>query len=659
MRKPESDGTRSITPSADAFRTLFESSPQGLQIYRAESLEDPGELRLLAQNAAVSKLVGVDVGDNVGKTIRETAPQYLESEFPSRYLAAIVSGKPDHWVVTYHDEHFPRAVWRASLVPLDAEHVAVVFENITAQHDAEEQVRKRTNEVERANLKLEALAARVTANLDESEARFRAVLDQVPGIVWTADRDLVIQSSRGSALSTLGLETDEVVGLTLQQFLGTEDPEDPAVRAHVEALGGSPRDYGYEIGGRAYDVKVKPLTSPDDSIAGVIGVALDVTEYRALQESLLRKQRLESVGRLAGGIAHDFNNLLTIILNQAHFLKAPSPDAVNAAHDAEPIIEAAEHGARLTSQLLAFARQQVTRPVHIQLNEHIEKMSTMWDRVLGDDIEVVLELDGSLGTVRADPGQIEQVLMNLTLNARDAMPTGGRLRIGTATVNLPQGNAFDVAPGRYVKLVVEDDGAGMEADVVSRAFEPFFTTKKNEGGTGLGLSTVYGVIEQSGGAIRIDSAVGRGTCFEIVIPVSLVAAGSAAAEKNPGVSSSSGGTILVTDDNLAVRRVTVRGLQRAGYVVLEAGGGEEALSVVAQTGPIDLAVLDVVMPGMTGPELAAKLREKSPKLPVVYISGYPGGSLEHESDAHFLAKPFSPVALLELVESAIRGKEPS
>ncbi len=372
----------------------------------------------------------------------------------------------------------------------------------------------------------------------------------------------------------------------------------------------------------------------------------DVTERKRVEEQFRQSQKMEAVGRLAGGIAHDFNNLLTIILAYTDMLlEAVNDDALRAG--IESINDAGERAAKLTSQLLTFSRKQVIQPRALDLNQIVAETGDMVRRIIGEDIELEIMPGESLRAILGDPGQIEQVILNLVVNARDAMPKGGRLTIETANVSI-QGTAETgaIPPGGYVLLSVADTGVGMSADVRSHLFEPFFTTKPVGRGTGLGLSTVYGIVKQCGGELMVESEVGEGARFDIYLPA--VANGNAPEKRTRGsVERSAGGeTILVVEDEAHVRRLVGQLLHGLGYKVISAGTAQEALAPLENPEErIHLMLTDVVMPGMSGPELASSARTIRPGMPVLFMSGYPDVSITHRGmevapDA-FVQKPFT------------------
>jgi CheY-like chemotaxis protein len=361
---------------------------------------------------------------------------------------------------------------------------------------------------------------------------------------------------------------------------------------------------------------------------------------------------MEAVGRLSGGIAHDFNNILTAILGTCSLMLRDLAPGIQAREDVEEIRRSAERAASLTRQLLAYSRRQVLRPEVIDLNAVVTEMDRMLRRLIGEDVELVTILGAGLGPVLADPGQIEQVIANLVVNARDAMARGGRLTVETANVTLASGDQPGVEPGPRVMLAISDSGAGMDETVRSHLFEPFFTTKEVGKGTGLGLATVYGIVKQSGGSITVDSAPDRGTTFRVYLPRAAAAAVSAPAApltRAPANGPDGAGTILLAEDEASVRMLACRTLEAHGYRVLSCADGAEAIRIAENhAGALDVLVSDVVMPGMSGPELARRLLRSRPGLRVLYMSGYTDDAVVREAAATgggFLQKPFDPDTL--------------
>jgi signal transduction histidine kinase len=394
------------------------------------------------------------------------------------------------------------------------------------------------------------------------------------------------------------------------------------------------------------------------------GIARDVTGQKHLEEQLRNAQQLEAIGRLAGGVAHDFNNILGIIIGHSELLLASKVDDASR-NRLEQMRRAADRAASLTQQLLAFSRKQVLQPKVLDLNETVSDVQKMLTRVIGEDIELIASLHPSLKSVKADPGQVEQVLMNLAVNARDAMPNGGRLAMETANVEIraEEAGGVDLEAGPYVMLKVADTGNGIDSETLPHIFEPFFTTKPTGKGTGLGLSTVYGIVKQSGGGIQVESKVGSGTVFRIYLPATM-GDGPKQAERGSQLQIAGGTeTILVTEDEPELRELTRIFLQSYGYKVLEAASGSQAVRIAeAFPDPIHLLLTDVIMPGMSGRQLGEKILGKRPQIRIVYMTGYTDDMVvQHkvlEPGVQLLQKPFTKAELGMKVRATLddRGK---
>ena len=419
---------------------------------------------------------------------------------------------------------------------------------------------------------------------------------------------------------------------------------------------GQKREIEVRESSRIYAIAIVPFTD-----AGYINLyGRDVTEEKTLSEMLTQAQKMEAIGQLTGGIAHDFNNMLQAISGYCEVLKKRIPDE-NQKY-LEEITKAANRAAALTARLLAFSRKQVLRPRVVDTEELIRSVRKMLESVLGEDIELRTFVNPKTDNFLADPGQIEQVLMNLVVNARDAMPSGGKLTIEASNCALDDAYARDhpgAKVGKYVCIAVEDTGVGMDRGTLSHIYEPFFTTKEIGKGTGLGLSIVYGIVKQSGGYITCDSETGRGTTFTIYLPPTLVETDKLAAVSDTTAPKGTE-TILLVDDDPSVRKVAAIILQAAGYVVMKASGGEEALSVASARGTsIALLITDVVMPRMGGIELANRLQKSCPRLKVLYVSGYTADVISHhgilEAGVNYVQKPFKSLDFLTKVREILDG----
>jgi two-component system cell cycle sensor histidine kinase/response regulator CckA len=400
------------------------------------------------------------------------------------------------------------------------------------------------------------------------------------------------------------------------------------------------------------------MRNADGTLRGHAKVVRDVTKRRELEEQLRSVQKMEAIGRLAGGVAHDFNNLLLVIGAYTDLAAEELPVDSAALVDLDEVRKATGRATALTRQLLAFSRKQVLRPEVLDVNALLAGLQKVLARLLGEDVELLFSPAPRLGATKADVGQIEQVLLNLAINARDAMPSGGRLRIETRNAEIDAQLAsrhVGLEPGSYVQIAVEDNGAGMDEATAARVFEPFFSTKPAGKGTGLGLAMAYGIVNQSGGQIQVESAPGRGTTFRIQLPAVASESVAVSPSEHPPAVRGRERLLLVEDEDL-VRRSLVRALTRHGYDVLEASGAGAALDELQHAeSRIDLMVTDVVMPGMSGPKLVEVVRRILPDLRVLYISGYTDDLVTlGADDTHaFLQKPFSPASLLEKVRAVL------
>ncbi|MGA8013097.1 MAG: CHASE4 domain-containing protein [Candidatus Acidiferrales bacterium] len=494
--------------------------------------------------------------------------------------------------------------------------------------------------------------------------RLTVMVEKMPAVLWTTDEQLQITSAMGAGLDALGLRAREPVGLPLLDFFFTKDANAPPIAAHRRALEGHAVAFDVNWKDRRFESHVQPLRDSEGAIQGVIGVALDITERERLTDQLRQSQKMQAVGELAGGVAHDFNNLLMVVKGHAQLLLDRMPDSSPLRLSVEQVEKAADRAASLTRQLLAFSRKQVLQPRVLDMNETVGGMIRMFSRVIGENIEMAFLPGGKLARVKADPGQVEQVLLNLVVNARDAMPDGGRLTIETSNVELDRGYAAthtSVEPGLYVMLTVTDTGCGMDAETQARIFEPFFTTKGPGKGTGLGLATVYGVVKQSGGYIYVYSEIGHGTTFKIYLPQVTAELDKLSPETDKKRSARGTETILFVEDEQSVRELVRDYLVGAGYCMLEASDGVQALRVAAaHPGPIHILITDVVMPHLSGPELATKLSSERPDMKVLFISGYTDDTVfRHgvlEGGVAFLQKPFNLKALAQKIREVLSGQ---
>jgi PAS domain S-box-containing protein len=520
-----------------------------------------------------------------------------------------------------------------------------------------------------------AVRLQAEASVSETRALLQAVIDNIPAGVYVKDRAGRYVLGNARFARTVGGSVAAAIGRTDTELFGAEPVADILAHDREVLSTGQPLEFDERFampdGVHTFRSLKFPLIGEDGALLGMGGVSTDITdrvradqERAQLQAQLAQAQRLESVGRLAGGIAHDFNNLLAVILNFARFVADDLPAGSSSAGDVEHIQQAARRAAELTRRLLVFSRRQPMTVESLDLNAVVGDVRAILSRTLGDHIDLRCRCADDLWPVSADRGQIEQVLMNLALNARDAMADGGVLMLATRNALLDADSARahggELAAGPYVELSVTDTGSGMSPETLERALEPFFTTKAPELGTGLGLATVYGIVTQLEGRVELYSTPGTGTAVRVTLPATLDGAvAPAAGPRQPG-RRGHGERVLLVEDEPAVRSAARRILARAGYEVIEAADGQEGLTVAGAVGGLDAVVSDVRMPGGSGIDFARALRERRPGLGVVLMSGYSEELLMDGEPAWphvFLDKPFTADGLLEAVHAALT--EPS
>ncbi|HEX6040204.1 PAS domain S-box protein [Longimicrobium sp.] len=625
------------------FRAVFEEAPIGMAL-----LDMAGYM--VRTNATFQEMLGYSE-EELARTIFSavTHPDDLETDW--ELFGDLVAADIAHYQVpkryVRRDGSVVSGMLSMSLIrgADGAPHYAIgMVENVSERREAEEALRLR-------------------------EREFRSLLEHGRDVISIVDRDGDLRFTSPAVERVLGYGRTELAGTYLGELVHPDDVPtmlDLFERAIAEP--GRPKLAELRVRHRNGSWRMLETVSTslidEPAVGGIVVNSRDVTERREAEEALRRSeqqllqvQKMEAVGRLAGGVAHDFNNLLTAIRGNAELLLADIPPDSQSREDVEEIRRAADRAAALTRQLLAFSRRQVLQPRLLDLNQSVSEMQRMLRRLLGEDVELATRLDPHLRRVRADPAQVEQVIMNLVVNARDAMPDGGVVML--CTVNMELGPELRkkyayVVPGEYVLLEVGDTGHGMDVATLEMAFEPFFTTKPTGKGTGLGLSMVYGIVKQSGGYVWIDSEPGRGTRVRVYLPV---ARGSEEDEDLPAVPLARArgrGTVLLVEDEETVRRIAERVLTRGGYDVLTAAEGAEAMALSRQhSGTIQVLVTDLVMPRMNGSDLARRLMAERPGIRVLFISGYDrdaartAGPLEPGTD--FIEKPFSPELLLERV----------
>ena len=630
----------SLRKNAQELEWLMQHMANAFVVWETVFGEDGklADVRFGYFNDAYARVSGLKLGEARGRMVREIWPETEQSWFDA-YGEVALTGIPRSFEM-YHSP--TRQLYACNAYrPWDTtDRICVVFEDITERKRAEEALRT-------------------------SEERFKRLLQNSNDIITVLDEKGIVTSVSGPIEGILGYKPEEMLGVYGFDYIHPDD-RGPTMRIFTDWIGHTGSTHRAEYRFRHKDgswaametVGVNLLNDP--VVKGIVLNIREITERKKaeqernkLQEQLQQAMKMEAVGRLAGGVAHDFNNLLTVITGYVELarMKLTPPDPLLRSLDG--IHRAAESAAALTSQLLAFSRRQIIEPKVLNLNDLVGGLAKMLIRLIGEDIELQTALAEELGSVKVDPGQFEQVLVNLAVNARDAMPDGGQMVIETSDIELDEDYCLrhpQVRPGKYVLLAVSDTGHGMSAEVKQHLFEPFFTTKAKGQGTGLGLATTFGVVKQAGGAIEVYSEVGQGTTFKIYLP-RVEEQAERLVNKAPGLELARGDeTILLVEDEESVRDVALTILERLGYRVLSAANGGEAFLLVEKyDGWIDLLMTDVVMPGMNGRELAERLLKIRPEMKVLFTSGYTENVIVHhgvvDENLNFIGKPYSLHAL--------------
>jgi PAS domain S-box-containing protein len=607
-----------VRKSESRYRLLFDSSAKAILMV------DPATRKILLANPAASRMTGYS-RDTLTKLRLEDLHHpdewgRLAADYATAFGAGTLAPRPCR-VMTL-DGDFREAVVSGTRYDMGLQEVVMIdFEDVTESR-------------------------RVRDALVEAEARLRTVVSNSPIVLFSIDRNGIFTLSEGRGLEALGLQPGQVVG---QSAWDIYRDQPGILKAIQRALAGEAFSESVPLGALHFETHYTPTRDEKGEVTGLIGVATDISERRSLESQLRHAQRMEAIGRLAGGVAHDFNNLLAAILGHGELMMSELPPAHPLRRNAEEIQKAGVRGALLTRQLLAFSRKEVLAPSVLDLNAVMMALDELLFRLIGEDIDLATIPAMRPVLVRADRGQIEQIIMNLAINARDAMPQGGRLNIEIDVADLDQAYARQhprVRPGRYAVIAVTDSGMGMDSETLAHAFEPFYTTKEQGKGTGLGLATVYGIAEASRGHVWVYSEPGVGTTFKVYLPEAQGTLLEPAEAPGPAGNTRGTETLLLVEDEDTVRSLGREVLEGSGYHVLEAVDGVDALRVAESwDGPIHMLVTDVVMPRMGGGELAGKLVALRPGVRVLYVSGYTNDSVVRhgvrDRSSAFLQKPFS------------------
>jgi PAS domain S-box-containing protein len=532
--------------------------------------------------------------------------------------------------------------------------------------------RREKRTAERAERQLHSARELTREVREEGESRYRRLVENISDAIVVYDVEGRIEFANSRLREWFGLTEEDIHTVTLERYVAPEwraewrDRHERRVRG--EAVPGQFEFEGMRAdGSRMWIEAIVTTVEENGRVVGTQAALRDITARKRLEAQYLQAQKMETVGRMAGGVAHDFNNLLQVINGYADLAMQDLPSGHPCFSSLEQIRMAGERAAELTQKLLAFGRKQIAQPRALQLNLVVEEAEQMFSRLAGKDVQLETRLDPAAGRVMADSGQISQVLMNLLVNARDSMPAGGSIVIETGNVEVTgeeaaEGAHAGLAAGWYVRMGVTDTGTGMTDEVKQRLFEPFFTTKEPGKGTGLGLATAYAIIRQSGGAITVASEVGRGSAFHVYLPRLEAGTADAAGAGTPAVVPGGSETVLLVEDQDAIRQLAGAWLAQLGYRVLEASNGPEAIDLASRhAGPIELLLADVILPQMNGQALAEELQRTRPGMKVLYVSGYAGAVADHggmpEGSWGFLAKPFSREALAAKVRELLGGGE--
>jgi len=657
-----SAGKTRVSPSRDAFAGtvlplhLLDTIPDAVIAVDANGT-------IVQVNAQTEIMFGYKRNELIGKAIEMLVPQRYRPQHHSHRASYVSQPKIrrmgaglDLYAVRRDGSEFPVEI---SLSPISAAEGTLVLSAIRDISDR----KKIEQDLRRAHEELNRTANR---QLWDYQSRLASIVDSSDDAIIGKDLDGIITAWNRGAERLYGYTKQDMIGKPISILVPRDRPDEiPSILQRIR--NGDSVEHFESVrvtkDGRHLEVSlsISPIRDSEGQIAGASAIARDITSQKRTEMQLHQAQKMEAVGRLAGGIAHDFNNVLAIITACTELLRDHTDGKENSLQFIGNIREAINRGANLTRQLLAFSRRQTVQPFVLDLNDRLKEVHKLLKPLMGDDVEIVMSLRPTSALVEADPGQLDQIVLNLAVNARDAMPRGGRFILETATVDFDEAFAREHPPlkaGKYVQLCVSDTGSGMDAVTVSRIFEPFFTTKGPGKGTGLGLATVYGIVRQSGGYIWVYSEPGHGTTFKMYLPSAehkVKSVASTDAEK--ALPTRHGFTILLVEDDNIMRNLTKRMLEEHGYTVFDAENGNDALKLAADN-KIDLLLTDVMMRGMNGPELARNLSAVNPETKVVFMSGYTGELIPERdpssSPITLLEKPFTRSALLKALDDELR-----
>jgi len=655
---------RSSSLSAKAVAEVLLSSDLLETLPDAIVAVDPAGT-IVQVNSQTQELFGYDRDELIGQKVEMLVPENYRHEhhhhrenFAQTPKTRRMGAGLDLYGRRRNGSEFPVEI---SLSPVSTEHGIFVLSAIRDISDR----KKIEEELRRAH---EELYQKTVEQLGESRSRLALIIDSSEDAIISKGLDGTITSWNKGAERIYGYTPEEVIGKNISLLAPTDHPDEiPEILRKIARGESVEHDESVRVtkDGRHLDVSisVSPLRDAKGDIVGASAIERDITAQKRAEGQVHQSQKMEAIGRLAGGVAHDFNNILGIINACAEFLRDRLDPAAESSQYVENIKKSIERGSSLTRQLLTFSRSSVIQPRVLDLNERLKDVSKLLRPLMGDDVEILIMSKSPTAVVEADPGQLDQIVVNLAVNARDAMPRGGKFILETRAERFDEGFAEQhqaMSAGKYVVLAVSDTGNGMDEATASRIFEPFFTTKEMGKGTGLGLATVYGIVKQSAGHILVYTELGHGTTFKIYLPsadhkIGLETKPSEVETVSP---KRQGTTILLVEDDEIMRSLTRQLLQEHGYAVVEADDGKSALEwVESHPGPIDLLLTDVVMRRMSGPELVERLSASHPNLKVVFMSGYTGELIAEREvlkrGITLLEKPFSRTALLNTIHTTL------